>query len=69
MPDYQISQPNFCAFQTSSANCLAIDGSYIYIGCADGIVRIFSANTLHFIHTLPKPHALGVDVAAGVDPT
>ena len=40
---------------------------HIFIGCADGVVRIFSPYTLHYITSLPRPHFLGVDVAAAVD--
>ena len=29
--------------------------------------RVFSASSLQFIGSLPKPHCLGVDVAAGHD--
>ena len=54
-------------FQTASASCLAVTESHIMIGCADGVVRIFSSKTLHYITSLPRPHFLGVDVAAGHD--
>ncbi|XP_077280151.1 WD repeat domain 62 isoform X8 [Temnothorax americanus] len=52
--------------RTSSANCMAIGDKYIFIGCAEGIVRCFSPNTLQFITTLPRTHYLGVDVAQGL---
>ena len=58
----------FCLFQTSSANCLSAGDDYVFIGCAEGIVRVFSSHNLQFITTLPKPHYLGVDVAAGLSP-
>ena len=53
--------------QTTSANTLAVSESHIFIGCAEGVVRIFSSSTLHYITSLPRPHYLGVDVAAGLD--
>ena len=49
--------------QTKSANCITAGEEHIYIGCAEGLVRVFSSITLHFISTLPHPHHLGVDVA------
>ncbi|XP_046819330.1 uncharacterized protein LOC124424389 isoform X4 [Vespa crabro] len=52
--------------RTSSANCMAVGDKYIFIGCAEGIVRCFSPNTLEFITTLPRTHYLGVDVAQGL---
>ncbi|XP_025073629.1 WD repeat-containing protein 62 isoform X4 [Pogonomyrmex barbatus] len=52
--------------RTSSANCIAIGSKYIFIGCAEGIVRCFSPSTLQFITTLPRTHYLGVDVAQGL---
>lgn len=45
---------------------MAIGDKYIFIGCAEGIVRCFSPNTLQFITTLPRTHYLGVDVAQGL---
>ncbi|XP_011861169.1 PREDICTED: mitogen-activated protein kinase-binding protein 1 isoform X4 [Vollenhovia emeryi] len=52
--------------RTSSANCMAIGNKYIFIGCAEGIVRCFSPSTLQFVTTLPRTHYLGVDVAQGL---
>ncbi|CAL7952430.1 unnamed protein product [Xylocopa violacea] len=52
--------------RTSSANCMAVGDKYIFIGCAEGIVRCFSPSTLQFITTLPRTHYLGVDVAQGL---
>ncbi len=45
--------------QTTSANCLSLGEDFIFIGCADGIVRCFSPHTLQFITTLPRTHYLG----------
>jgi hypothetical protein len=50
--------------QTKTANCLSAGEDHIFIGCAEGVVRVFSASDLTFITTLPHPHYLGVDVAA-----
>ncbi|XP_078051188.1 WD repeat domain 62 isoform X2 [Augochlora pura] len=52
--------------RTTSANCMAVGDKYIFIGCAEGIVRCFSPSTLQFITTLPRTHYLGVDVAQGL---
>ena len=52
--------------RTTSANCLSVGDQLICIGCADGIVRVFSPSTLHFLCTLPRPHVLGVDLAKGL---
>lgn len=53
--------------QTSSANCLSVSDTRIFVGCAAGVVRLFDASSLNYITTLPRPHALGVDVAASPD--
>ena len=52
--------------QTTSANCMTVGENYIFIGCAEGIVRCFSPSTLQFVTTLPRTHYLGVDVAQGL---
>ena len=49
-----------------SANCLSVGEEFVFIGCADGIVRCFSPSSLQFITTLPRTHYLGVDVAKGL---
>ncbi|XP_037300474.1 mitogen-activated protein kinase-binding protein 1 isoform X3 [Manduca sexta] len=53
--------------RTTSANCMAIGSNYIFVGCAEGIVRCFAPDTLQYITTLPRTHYLGVDVAQGVN--
>lgn len=53
-------------FQTTSANCMTVGENFIFIGCAEGIVRCFSPSTLQFVTTLPRTHYLGVDVAQGL---
>ena len=45
--------------RTTSANCISLGEDFIFIGCADGIVRCFSPHTLQFITTLPRTHFLG----------
>ncbi|XP_051951594.1 mitogen-activated protein kinase-binding protein 1-like [Xyrauchen texanus] len=50
--------------QTISARSLSVTDDLIFCGCANGTVRVFSAPDLRFICTLPRPHHLGIDVAA-----
>ncbi|XP_059095788.1 mitogen-activated protein kinase-binding protein 1-like isoform X3 [Tigriopus californicus] len=52
--------------RTENANCLSVGEDFIFIGCADGIVRCFSPHTLQFITTLPRTHYLGVDISKGL---
>jgi len=52
--------------RTTSANCLSVGEEFVFIGCADGIVRCFSPHTLQFVTTLPRTHYLGVDVSKGL---
>ncbi|XP_045770560.1 mitogen-activated protein kinase-binding protein 1 isoform X12 [Maniola jurtina] len=51
--------------RTTSANCMAIGSEYIFVGCAEGIVRCFAPASLRYVTTLPRTHYLGVDVAQG----
>nr|XP_061837712.1 mitogen-activated protein kinase-binding protein 1 [Nerophis lumbriciformis]XP_061837713.1 mitogen-activated protein kinase-binding protein 1 [Nerophis lumbriciformis] len=53
--------------RAAQATCLCVTDQLIFCGCSDGAVRAFSPLTLHFICTLPRPHFLGVDVAAMTD--
>ncbi|XP_035456107.2 uncharacterized protein LOC118280268 isoform X7 [Spodoptera frugiperda] len=53
--------------RTTSANCMAIGSNYIFVGCAEGIVRCFAPDTLQYVTTLPRTHYLGVDVALGTN--
>ncbi|XP_063836463.1 uncharacterized protein LOC135085617 [Ostrinia nubilalis] len=53
--------------RTSSANCMAIGSNYIFVGCAEGIVRVFAPDSLRYVTTLPRTHYLGVDVAQGTN--
>lgn len=52
--------------RTASANCLVVSAKYIFVGCAESIIRCFNAETLEYITTLPRTHFLGVDVAQGI---
>ena len=52
-----------------SANCLRVGEKWICVGCSDGIIRMFHPSNLMFICTLPRPHALGIDVARGLSKT
>ncbi|XP_076831984.1 WD repeat-containing protein 62 isoform X2 [Brachyhypopomus gauderio] len=51
--------------KTSSARCLSVSESFVFCGCADGTVRVFSPQNLNYITTLHRPHCLGVDVTQG----
>ncbi|KAK4878078.1 hypothetical protein RN001_010584 [Aquatica leii] len=55
--------------RTTSANCIAVGESYIFVGCAEGIVRCFEPSSLRFVTTLPRTHYLGVDVSLGLNIT
>ncbi|KRT85576.1 WD40 domain-containing protein, partial [Oryctes borbonicus] len=55
--------------RTTSANCIAVGKNFIFVGCADGIVRCFDPLTLKFVTTLPRTHYLGVDVSLGTNIT
>ncbi|XP_064870074.1 mitogen-activated protein kinase-binding protein 1-like, partial [Oncorhynchus nerka] len=54
--------------KTTSARCLSVNEVFIFCGCADGTVRLFSPQNLHYITTLHRPHCLGVDVTQGLQP-
>ncbi|XP_056630117.1 mitogen-activated protein kinase-binding protein 1 isoform X3 [Diorhabda sublineata] len=51
--------------RTASANCITLGEKYIFVGCAEGIIRCFDPATLRFVTTLPRNHYLGVDVSLG----
>ncbi|XP_071078858.1 mitogen-activated protein kinase-binding protein 1-like [Haliotis cracherodii] len=50
--------------RTKCATSISGGEDHIFIGCAEGIVRVFSAKSLHFVTSLPHPHFLGVDVSS-----
>ncbi|XP_066560088.1 WD repeat-containing protein 62 isoform X2 [Amia ocellicauda] len=54
--------------KTSHASCVSVSEEFVFCGCADGTVRVFCPQTLHYITTLPRPHCLGVDIAQGIEP-
>uniref|UniRef100_A0A8C8J324 WD repeat domain 62 n=1 Tax=Oncorhynchus tshawytscha TaxID=74940 RepID=A0A8C8J324_ONCTS len=53
---------------TTSARCLSVNEVFIFCGCADGTVRLFSPQNLHYITSLHRPHCLGVDITQGLQP-
>ncbi|XP_055496959.1 mitogen-activated protein kinase-binding protein 1 [Leucoraja erinacea] len=55
--------------RTTMANCLSVNEDFIFCGCADGTVRLFNPANLHFIATMPRPHHLGMDIAAATEPS
>ncbi|XP_067847321.1 mitogen-activated protein kinase-binding protein 1 isoform X2 [Heptranchias perlo] len=55
--------------RSTMANCLSVNEDFIFCGCADGTVRLFNPANLHFIATMPKPHYLGMDIAAATEPS
>ncbi|XP_030599747.1 WD repeat-containing protein 62 isoform X2 [Archocentrus centrarchus] len=48
--------------KTASASCLVVSESFIFCGCADGIIRVFGPSNLQYITSLHRPHRLGVDL-------
>lgn len=54
--------------QTTNATCVSAGEDNIFIGCANGVVRIFDAVNLNYVATMPRPHQLGVDVASALSP-
>ncbi|XP_072405290.1 mitogen-activated protein kinase-binding protein 1-like isoform X1 [Chiloscyllium punctatum] len=55
--------------KTSAANCISATEDFIFCGCANGTLKLFNPVNLQFVTNLPKPHYLGVDVAAGIEPS
>lgn len=53
--------------KTSYSFCITAGEDYLFIGCAESIVRCFSLSTLAFVTTLPRTHYLGVDVAKALN--
>ncbi|XP_044209771.1 WD repeat-containing protein 62 isoform X2 [Thunnus albacares] len=52
--------------KTKSASCLVVSEDFIFCGCADGVVRVFSPSNLQYVTTLHRPHRLGVDLTQSV---
>lgn len=63
----QVYEVTMCC-QTPHAAAISASELQIFVGCSNGVVRVFSALTLHYVATLPHPHFLGIDVALGKDP-
>ncbi|MXQ88598.1 hypothetical protein E5288_WYG003845 [Bos mutus] len=61
--ELRVSTSPLC-LQTTVAHCISVSQDYIFCGCADGTVRLFNPSNLHFLSTLPRPHALGTDIAS-----
>ena len=55
------------SLKASPAYCLVVNEQYLFCGCSEGVIRIFDPRTLDYLVTVPKPHSLGVDVAAALD--
>lgn len=55
--------------RTTNATCVSAGEDNIFIGCANGVVRIFDAVNLNYVATMPRPHQLGVDVASALSPS
>ncbi|XP_059149399.1 WD repeat-containing protein 62-like [Physella acuta] len=55
--------------RTKSANCITAGQEHIFVGCAEGVVRVFSSTSLHYLCSLPKPHHLGVEVTTATSPS
>uniref|UniRef100_A0A8C4D963 WD repeat domain 62 n=1 Tax=Dicentrarchus labrax TaxID=13489 RepID=A0A8C4D963_DICLA len=47
---------------SDTGSCLAVSEHFIFCGCADGVIRVFSPSNLQYITTLHRPHRLGVDL-------
>lgn len=62
--DKWVELRNTDSFITTVAHCISVSQDYIFCGCADGTVRLFNPSNLHFLSTLPRPHALGTDIAS-----
>ncbi|XP_064341785.1 mitogen-activated protein kinase-binding protein 1 isoform X3 [Camelus dromedarius] len=62
--DKWVELRNTDSFTTTVAHCISVSQDYIFCGCADGTVRLFNPCNLHFLSTLPRPHALGTDIAS-----
>ncbi|XP_019580985.2 mitogen-activated protein kinase-binding protein 1 isoform X1 [Rhinolophus sinicus] len=62
--DKWVELRNTDSFTTTVAYCISVSQDYIFCGCADGTIRLFNPSNLHFLSTLPRPHALGTDIAS-----
>ncbi|XP_055878528.1 mitogen-activated protein kinase-binding protein 1-like isoform X5 [Biomphalaria glabrata] len=55
--------------RTKSATCITTGADHIFVGCAEGVVRVFKSTTLLYVCSLPKPHHLGVEVTTATNPS
>uniref|UniRef100_A0A8C7Z2G5 EML-like first beta-propeller domain-containing protein n=1 Tax=Oryzias sinensis TaxID=183150 RepID=A0A8C7Z2G5_9TELE len=53
--------------QTSQATCLSVTEDFIFCGCSDGTVQVFSPVNLNFLYPFPRPHSLRTDIAQMTD--
>ncbi|CAL1528416.1 unnamed protein product [Lymnaea stagnalis] len=53
--------------RTKGANCITAGQEHIFVGCAEGVVRVFKSSTLNYLCSLPKPHHLGVEVTTATN--
>ena len=57
--------PSFIhSFQTPSFS-VCVGASELFVGCANGISRVFDVESLNLLTSLPRCHPLGVEVKAG----
>ncbi|XP_061536813.1 mitogen-activated protein kinase-binding protein 1-like isoform X2 [Phycodurus eques] len=48
--------------KASCACSVEVTEDFVFCGCSDGLVRVFSPSDLRYITTLPYPHRLGVEL-------
>ncbi|GAB1607476.1 WD repeat-containing protein 62-like [Argonauta hians] len=53
--------------RAKNATGMSVGEDYVFIGCANGVIRVFDSHNLQFVASLPKPHYLGVDVSSAVN--
>ncbi|XP_061682928.1 mitogen-activated protein kinase-binding protein 1-like isoform X2 [Syngnathoides biaculeatus] len=46
--------------EASCAHSVEVTDNFVFCGCSDGLVRVFSPSDMRYITTLPYPHRLGV---------
>uniref|UniRef100_A0A914WB24 Mitogen-activated protein kinase-binding protein 1 n=1 Tax=Plectus sambesii TaxID=2011161 RepID=A0A914WB24_9BILA len=47
---------------------ITLGAGHLYVGCANGIIRVMTLDPVQHAMTVVKPHCLGVDVAEGQSP-
>ncbi|XP_061638441.1 WD repeat-containing protein 62 [Phyllopteryx taeniolatus] len=48
--------------KASCACSVEVTEDFVFCGCSDGLVRVFSPSDLRYITTLPYPHRMGVEL-------